>query len=123
MGAMLSAKPWRRWQDWVSLAAGIVLALSTLWVDVDTLGRWAMVVIGAGIGVAALIGLAVPGAYVDESIAMVLGIAAFLAPWTFSFVGNDMAAATAWIVGVVVAAMSGIALPRSLEVHRNQPAG
>lgn len=117
----MSSESWKRWQDWVSLVAGVVMALTPLWVDMDTKGTWAMVVIGAVIAVVALIALAVPGLYIDEGVGVVLGIVAFVSPWVFSFSDLRTAAWTAWIAGVVVAAASAVALPRSMEVNRHQP--
>jgi hypothetical protein len=121
MVEMSSTGSWRRWQDWVSLVAGVVLALSPLRVNVDTRGTWAMALIGAAIGVVALIALAAPGAYLDEGIGIVLGIAAFIAPWLFTFTAVTVAAWTAWLVGIIVAGMTLTALPVSRKIHQHQP--
>jgi SPW repeat len=114
------ARPWTRIQDWVILAAGAFLALSPLWVDVDTRGAWAMVIIGVVIAVLALVALAMPGAYVDEGVMAAVGVVAFIAPWLFSYYEDTAAAWTSWIVGVVVAGLALSALPASREVYRQQ---
>lgn len=109
-----------RVQDWVSLIAGAYLALSTLWVDVDTGGTWAMVVIGVAIVVMALVALAMPGAYIDEWMTVAGGVVAFLAPWLFSYSDQSGAAWTSWIVGVVVALSALAAVPASRQVYQHQ---
>lgn len=115
--------PWRRWQDWVTTAAGAYLALSPLWVDLDTTGTWAIVIIGVVMAVLGLIALYAPGFVVDEWAAMASGVAAFIAPWVFSFTEFSAASWTAWVVGVVVAAAALAALPSSRAVHHRQIAG
>lgn len=114
------ARPWTRIQDWVILVAGAFLALSPLWVDVDTRGTWAMVIIGLVIVALAVVALAMPGAYVDEGVMAAVGVVAFIAPWLFSYSGDTAAAWTSWIVGVVVAGLALSALPASRAVYRQQ---
>jgi SPW repeat-containing protein len=114
------SRPWTRFQDWVTLFAGAFLALSPIWVDVSTGGAWAMVIIGAAIGVMALIALALPGAVIDEWATAAGGVVAFVAPWLFSYSDQSGAAWTSWIVGVVVAGFALAAVPASLEEYRTQ---
>lgn len=114
------SRPWTRFQDWVTLLAGVFLALSPIWVDVSTGGAWAMVIIGAAIGVLALIALALPGAVVDEWAAAAGGVVAFVAPWLFSYSEQNGAAWTSWIVGAVVVVFALTAVSASLEIHRTQ---
>lgn len=77
--------PWRRWQDWVTAAAGGFLALSPSWFDIGTAGTWAMVTIGAAMVVLGVTALYMPGLMADEGLAVAAGVAAFVAPWLFSF--------------------------------------
>jgi hypothetical protein len=115
--------PWRRWQDWVTTAAGVFLAISPLWVNLSTGGIWAMVIIGLAMAALGMVALASPGMVADEWMAVAAGAVAFIAPWVFSFTGYTAAAWTSWIVGVVVAASALAAVPESREVHRQQLAG
>lgn len=112
--------PWTRIQDWVVLLAGAFLALSPIWVDVSTRGTWAMVIIGAAVGVLALVALAMPGAFIDEWVTAAGGVVAFVAPWLFSYADQSGAAWTSWIVGTVVAVFALAAVPASMEVYRTQ---
>lgn len=114
------SKPWTRFQDWVTLLAGAFLALSAIWVDVSTGGAWAMVIIGAAIGVLALIALALPGAFIDEWATAAGGVVAFVAPWLFSYADQSNAAWTSWIVGAVVTLFALAAVPASLDVYHAQ---
>jgi hypothetical protein len=79
-----------------------------------------MVVIGAAIGVMALIALAAPGAFIDEWMAALGGAAAFVAPWVFTYTDATAAAWTSWIAGglTVVAALA--AVPASRTVYRHE---
>ena len=73
--ADIQSTAWTRPQDWLSLLAGLYLALSPLWVTIDTTGTWAMSVIGGVIAVLAVIALAMPGAYFDEGVTALGGVA------------------------------------------------
>jgi len=118
--ANIQTRPWTRPHDWISVLAGAYLALSPLWVEVGTGGRWAMVVIGAVIAVLAVIALAAPGAVIDEWAMTAGGVVAFIAPWLFSY--SDLAAAAwgSWLVGAVVVVASLFAVPASREVYQRQ---
>lgn len=113
-------RPWTRIQDWLSLAAGVVLALSPIWFTVTTRVMWTMVIIGAAVAVMALIALAMPGAFIDEGVMAVGGVAAFIAPWVFSYTDVRGAAWTSWIVGVVVAGSALLAVRSSRAVYQHQ---
>jgi hypothetical protein len=115
--------PWRRWQDWATAAAGVLLAISPLWVNLNTRGSWAMVIIGLAMAAFGLIALASPGMVADEWMAVAAGAVAFIAPWVFSFTEYTAAAWTSWIIGVVVVGSALAAVPESREAHRQQLAG
>ncbi|MEV4701858.1 SPW repeat domain-containing protein [Actinoplanes sp. NPDC049316] len=110
--------PWRRWQDWLTTAAGVFLALSPIWVEVGTAGTWAMVIIGAAMAVFGLVALYSPGLMTDEVLAIAAGVVAFLAPWLFSYSDATGAAWTSWVVGVIVAVSGALALPASRAAHQ-----
>jgi hypothetical protein len=111
-------KPWQRWQDWVTTAAGAFLALSPIWFDVDSAGTWAMVIIGVAMAVLGLIALYNPGLMADEVFAIVAGVVAFAAPWLFSYTDYTEAMWTSFVVGVMVAVSAALALPASRTAHR-----
>ena len=110
--------PWRRGQDWVSLAAGGYLAFAPLWVEVGTAGRWAMGLIGLVVMALSLVALAVPSATVDEGLLVVTAAAALAAPWVFSFADVTSAAWTSWLVGILVGVSALGAIPAGRPAHR-----
>lgn len=118
--ADIQSTAWTRPQDWLSLLAGLYLALSPLWVSIDSTGTWAMSVIGGVIAVLAFVALAMPGAYFDEGITALGGIAAFVAPWVFTYTDATAAAWTSWIVGGVTVVAALAAVPASRSVYRHQ---
>jgi hypothetical protein len=107
--------------DWLVLVAGADLALTPMSVEVGGRGTWAMALTGSALVVVALIALSAPGAYIDEGLAMALGVVALVAPWVFGFTGSTVAAWTAWVVGVVVIATSTVTVPMSRGLHRHHP--
>jgi hypothetical protein len=115
---MAETKPWTRFQDWAILAAGVVLALSPIWVTIDLAGTWALAVIGGVVAAMALVALAMPGAYIDEWITAVGGVAAFVAPWVFSYTSQTAAAWTSWVVGIVVVVAALAAVPSSRLTYK-----
>ncbi|HET8683445.1 MAG TPA: SPW repeat protein [Micromonosporaceae bacterium] len=119
----MDVTPWRRWQDWVTTAAGAFLALSPIWFDVDAAGAWAMIIVGVVMVAFGVVALARPGLVADEMLAVASGVVAFIAPWVFSFTDYTAASWTAWVVGVVVVASALWALPASRAVHHRQIAG
>lgn len=120
--ASTEQEPRGRPQDWVSLFAGAYLVLAMNWVEVTTASMWAMTVIGVSIMLIALVAIARPGAYVDEWVMTLAGVAAFVAPWVLSFSEYSGAAWSCWIVGGVVSVAAIGSLPDSrttyLEEHR-----
>ncbi len=118
--ASAETRPWTRIQDWVALIAGVVLALSPIWLEVTTTVMWAMIIGGAAIAVMALVALAVPGAYIDEWMMALLGAATFVAPWVLSYTDVQAATWTSWAVGLVVVVAALAAVPSSMAIWRHQ---
>ncbi len=110
--------PWRRGQDWVSLAAGGYLAFAPLWVEVSPAGRWAMGLIGLAVVALSLVALAVPSATVDEGLLVATAVMALAAPWVFSFTEATSAAWTSWLVGILVGVSALGAIPAAHPAHR-----
>ena len=59
-------KKWNRWQDWVSVAAGIIAAVSTLWTKQQGMSMTLMLLFGALLVVSGPANLAMPGTPVIE---------------------------------------------------------
>jgi hypothetical protein len=111
-------KRWTRWQDYVALAAGVVMALTPLWSDPGGAGRTALLVLGVVLGLTALWSLYDPGAIASEYSHAILGVLMFVTPWVFDFTDTTVAAFTSWILGVVAVAAGLLAVPESTRAHR-----
>jgi hypothetical protein len=111
-------KKWTRWQDYVALAAGVLMVLTPLWSSPGGGGTTAMLVLGVVLGLTALWSLYDPGAIASEYSHAALGVLMVLTPWVFAFTGTTVAAVTCWILGVVAVAVGLLAVPESAKAHQ-----
>lgn len=117
-------RSWTRWQDYVSLVAGVYALLTPIWVNVSGVGgaTASLIVIGALLALASLWSLAQPGAVAIEGVHAVLGVLLFIAPWVLSYSDHRGAAWTSWIVGAVAVVAGLWGVQGSMAVHRHQVA-
>ncbi|MFC5835691.1 SPW repeat domain-containing protein [Nonomuraea insulae] len=111
-------KAWSRWQDWVTLVAGLYAALSPIWVDGASGATPSLVVLGALTAITSLVALANPGALATEWINALWGVLLFIAPWAVTYLQSQGASWTSWVVGVVTVVLSLTAVPASRAAHR-----
>lgn len=107
-------KRFRRWQDWVALAAGIVAAISSAWTPQTMKASPVVMELGVAIAVMALINLAAPRSYGWEWMQFLLGALMGISPWAMRFSNAQPAATTAWIIGavtVIVAVWTALQVP------------
>jgi hypothetical protein len=116
---------WTRWQDYLSLVAGVYAVLAPIWVDVSGAGEAtaSLIVMGALLALASLWSLAQPGVVAVEWLHALFGVLLFAAPWVLSYSDHLGAAWTSWIVGAVAVIAGLWAVPGSQAVHRHQVAG
>ena len=96
-----------RWQDWVTLAAGIWLLVSPAIFNYAGAGpaTWDAVVLGIAVIILSIIELSVPR--VAEEWAMVaLGVWLVLSPWLLGFASKTTAAWNTVVVGIVVGGLA-----------------
>ncbi len=114
-------KAWKRWQDWVSLALGIILFI-TPWVlrfaAPGSVVAWIIGVLGVLLALWALAFLST--ASIAEGISLVLGIALFISPWVLRFAAPG--SVVAWIIGVLFVAVNGWTLFQTRRPHIGVPA-
>ena len=91
---------WKTWQDWVNLIAGVVLALSPLWVAYGAASYWPIIA-GIVIAVVGLWALATAASQAAEWVQIVVAVITFILPWIGGF-SAESGAWWAWILGVVV---------------------
>lgn len=95
---------WRRWQDWVVVALGVILFL-TPFVFGDTAqtgAAYTAYVLGVVIALAGLLNAAMRRAGGLEVIPAVLAVILFVSPWAFGFTAVTALAWSAWLVAILV---------------------
>jgi hypothetical protein len=103
-------KKWTRWEDWVAVVAGLVAALSTIWVTPMGSSVVLMLVFGILLIAAGVVNLAMPELDWMEWVQGVLGVLLFISPWMGRY-STDMGAAwLSWICGGVAIVVTAIAL-------------
>jgi len=108
---------WTRWQDWVAVAAGLYVALSTIWVASAGASVALMLVLGILLVISGVLNLARPGMVALEWVQGVLGILLFLSPWIGVYATAMGAAWTSWIAGVVSIVVAALAIQPSSRTH------
>jgi hypothetical protein len=112
-------KKWTRWQDWVTVAAGLYAALSVLWTTAAGSSATLMVVFGALLVISGVINLAMPGMPAMEWIQAALAALLFLSPWLGAYAMQTGVAWTSWITGLVALIVTAMAIKPSTEEHRH----
>ncbi|MFK4297273.1 hypothetical protein ABH924_002423 [Arthrobacter sp. GAS37] len=112
-------KKWTRWQDWVTVVAGLYAALSVIWTMAAGSSAALMVVFGALLIVSGVINLAMPGTPVMEWVQAAFGALLFLSPWLGSYSTQAGVAWTSWITGLVALVVTAMAIKPSTEEHRH----
>ena len=111
-------KKWNRWQDWVTVAAGIFAAVSVLWTKQQGMSMTLMVLFGALLVVSGLVNLAMPGTPVMEWVQAVLALGLVLSPWIGSYTSAAGAAWISWGAGAVALIVTAAAIRPSTEGHQ-----
>ena len=112
-------KKWTRWQDWVTVVAGLYAALAVFWTTAAGSSAALMVVFGALLVISGVINLAMPGTPAMEWIQAALGALLFLSPWLGSYAAHPGVAWTSWITGLVALVVTATAIKPSTEEHRH----
>lgn len=105
-------RKWSRWEDWTALVAGLVAALSTIWVTPMGASVVLMLVFGILLIAAAAVDLSLPELRWMEWVQGVLGVLLFISPWIGGYASAMGAAWLSWICGGVAIVVTAIALPR-----------
>jgi hypothetical protein len=112
-------KKWNRWQDWVTVAAGLFTAAAVLFTRQEAMSAALMLVFGGLLVLSGIINLAMPGTPVVEWVQAVLAAGLVLAPWLGAYTTATGAAWISWIAGAVALVVTAAAIKPSTEVHRN----
>ena len=113
-------KRWTRWEDWVAVAVGLVVALSTFVVpQVGASMAW-MLTLGILLIASGIVNLAMPGLVATEWVQLALGIVLFIAPWIGQYASNALTLGPAWISwvgGVIAVIVAAIAIRPAMQAH------
>ncbi|HEY8282411.1 MAG TPA: SPW repeat protein [Leifsonia sp.] len=113
---------WTRWQDWVAVAVGLYVALSTIWTAHTGASVPLMLVLGVLLIAAGVWSLAMPGLVSMEWIHVALGVLLFISPWVGNYASSAGAAWTSWIAGIVAVAVGLLAVQPAMRMHHPETA-
>ena len=116
-------KPWNEWHNWVTVAAGVYVALSTMWTPTIGISMPLMITGGVVLALIGVINLATPGMPPIEWAQAVIALLVVGLPWMGSFAGMNSTAWSAWIPGGIALIVSALAIRPSIEeYHAHQHA-
>src|SRR5229473_3179232 len=95
---------WRRWQDWVVVALGVVLLVTpfVFGQTSQTVAASAAYALGVLIVLGGLLNAAMREAGGLEIIPAVLAVILFVSPWAFGFTAVTALAYSAWIIAILI---------------------
>ena len=97
---------WKRWQDYVTMGAGVLLFRETSQ-GVATLTAY---ILGVLLVLAGLLGEAVRESRGVEIVPAVIGVVTFFSPWILGFTAVTGIAWAAWVLGIVAVLAAGYRL-------------
>ncbi len=106
-----------RWQDWVAVVIGAVVALSPLWVDTNSAAQWSMIVLGVLVAATGVANMMAPTSEMVVGAMGVLGVLLFVAPWVTGYADMAGAAWTSWVGGVATVLTALAAMPEGSRMH------
>lgn len=114
-------KKWTRWEDWVAIVVGLVVALSTIFLTPAGASVPIMVTLGVLLIVSGVVNLWRPGLVAMEYVQGGLGILLFIAPWVGGYAGSaSMGAAwMSWIGGAIAVIVAALAIRPSMHAHHD----
>lgn len=100
---------WRRWQDYVTMATGVLLFLSPIAFGQTsaTVATGSAYVLGILLFVSGIVAAAMREARGFEVVPAILGVVTFASPWVLGFAGVTGVAWAAWLLGIVALLASG----------------
>jgi hypothetical protein len=100
---------WKRWQDYASMAIGVLLFVSPfVFHDTgQTVAATTAYVLGALLFLAGLLATAMREVGSVEIVPAALGVVTFVAPWVLGFTAVTAVAWAAWILGILAVLNAG----------------
>src|ERR1700730_16351316 len=112
---------WKRWQDWASVVAGVVLFITPFVFSATAMAgaAWTAFIGGALLVIIGLWNLARPLERAGERIEGLIGVLLIVSPWVLGFTAVSAMAWSAWIIGIVAIVLAGAVL--FFEDARDRP--
>jgi len=100
---------WKRWQDYATMIAGVLLFVSPFVFGETSQGvaAYAAYVLGILLVLSGILAAAMRDSGGVELVPAVLGVITFVSPWVLGFAGITAIAWTAWVLGIVVVIIAG----------------
>ena len=100
---------WRRWQDYVTMTAGVLLFLAPIVFGETsaTVATGSAYLLGILLFLSGIIAAAFREARGFEVVPAILGVVTFTSPWVLGFAGVTGVAWAAWLLGIVALLVSG----------------
>jgi uncharacterized membrane protein HdeD (DUF308 family) len=94
---------WKRWQDWTSIVAGVVLFVTPFVFSATALtsAAWTAYIGGVLLAIVGLWNLARPSDRAGEWVEGLIGVLLIVSPWVLGFTSLNSMAWSAWIIGIV----------------------
>jgi uncharacterized membrane protein HdeD (DUF308 family) len=102
----------QRWEDWLSIVAGIVLFVTPFVFNGAAIAgaAWTAYVAGVLLVLVGIWNLARPSDRAGEWVQGLIGVLLILSPWALGFTAATSMAWSAWIIGLVAVALAGAVL-------------
>lgn len=110
-------KMWTRWEDWVAVAIGVIVALSGLFMAPVGASVALMVTLGVLLIISGVVNLWRPGVVAMEYVQGALGILLIIAPWVGAYATAMGLAWTSWIGGLVAVIVAALAIRPAMHAH------
>lgn len=100
---------WRRWQDYVTMATGVLLFVSPLVFGETsaTVATGSAYALGVLLFLSGILAAAMREAHGIEVVPAILGVVTFASPWVLGFAGVTGVAWAAWLLGIVALLAAG----------------
>jgi hypothetical protein len=116
---LVSMRKWTRWEDWVAVVVGVVVALSTIWMTAMGASVALMLILGILLIASGVVNLARPGMVAMEWVQGALGILLFISPWVGGYSSQPGVAWVSWIGGAVTIIVVALAMQPMVHMpHR-----
>src|ERR1700730_9497419 len=100
---------WKRWQDYATMIAGILLFVSPFAFGETSQGvaAYGAYVLGILLVLSGILAAAMRESGGVEVVPALLGVVPFISPWVLGFAGVTALAWTAWVLGIAVVVVAG----------------